>query len=31
VLAETVIGGRELILAGLDAIHARYMDAIDLP
>ena len=31
VLTETVIGGRELILENLEGIHARYMDAIDLP
>jgi LAS superfamily LD-carboxypeptidase LdcB len=31
VLAETPIGGRELILENLSEIHARYMDAIDLP
>jgi len=31
VLAEAPVGGRELILARLDEIHARYMDAIDLP
>ena len=30
-LQTTAISGRELILRSLDEIHARYMDAIDLP
>ncbi len=31
VLSTTAISGRELVLRSLEEIHARYMDAIDLP